>query len=187
VQNITLAQVPVLDIRNDSGHLSLFAYSPGSPPKEPVNYTYIGPRSAISRLASANASSGILPLSPPSNHSSYAVQFLAPTVACQVLESGSFKRDLIEAVVQKKMASLKGTDAYAAFVPSNSNDSGDAITSNGQTITPYFTPRQQQPRPNSLNELWLKYYRYRKGENGTDLKGDGPVPVYTTCQLNSQF
>ncbi|KAJ2898506.1 hypothetical protein MKZ38_003856 [Zalerion maritima] len=158
-------QVPYLDIA-DSGDPGKYSYSPplvtGTNKDQDTTRALVGPRTIISLLTAATASSGhILQLPAPSNRSSYAVKFCAPIVQCS--DASTSQKDLIQDLLEEKMSlthigtAREDGDAYWGFQASEGS-----------------------------NQLWMTFLKYVELEDGA--KTSDMERMYQTCQLyNSSY
>ncbi|KAH6713525.1 hypothetical protein BKA61DRAFT_43274 [Leptodontidium sp. MPI-SDFR-AT-0119] len=165
----TTAEVPRLLIStNDTGQYSRFEYSAPLLPDtvEGLNNTnnfFVGPRTIISRLSSATATTGqILPIHPQFTNMSYSLQFFGPTVKCGA--ANSTQAAIIDRLLRLKMAYpvdnfTEQTSAYFGFVPNEYIMSGGEVT-DIETVNDISNIRMQQPANTSSNQLWTTYQRY---------------------------
>lgn len=201
------AGVPSLGITDCSnGHQ--FAYFPEPRPKanggctRNQNYTFLGPRSVITRLSTAAASLGeILPIQPPftiqPSNTSYSIQFGGPFVQCSGA-NGSVTDSMNAYLTARNETLLTASNetqfeqlAYAAFVPSfgPSNYGNISIPFNGNNVTALDQPRLGQQTSNATNEIWLYYWGYSIDQNGDYVLVPNEtdqyylVPQYSVCSL----
>lgn len=141
---------------------------------------FLGPRTIVSRLATATATEGvILPISPPFANSTYSLKFFGPAVQCS--EPNSTIANIIQDLRISSIQSFKGNlveDAnyYFAFVPDLSNNTNASSSDDGTESV--ASVRLQQPDLAS-NQLWMAYSRYVLDQNGTRHIEDH----YSVCQL----
>ena len=168
------AQVPSLLIStNDTKQYPRFGYS--SPfltnTVKGVNDTskfLVGPRTILSRLSTATATTGrILPISPPFVNSSYSLQLYGPSVQCE--EANDMAVGIIDSLLKLKMSTPDGiysedTSAYFAFVP-NDNILNGSIALDRDTLEEISSVRMQRPAVAS-NQLWATYTRYVYSSTG---------------------
>lgn len=159
-----LQDIPYLSIAQSASG-SKYSYSPPMNRStvqfvDDISKTFCGPRTILTLLSTATASRGeILPIKPPSNHSSYEIQFHGPVATCSDANTSTIR--LIDGLLKNKAAEPLGTaflneSAYYAFVP--------AVNSSNQLVA-MDQPRYQQPS-NASNELWMTFQRYNI--DGTD-------------------
>lgn len=107
-----MAKVASLDITtvdHDRGlnQPRLVAYSVPLNSSNPDSQLFLGPRSIISRLSTATATQGgILPIDPPFENASYALQFYGPIVTCD--GASSTISSLIDKYVEAFVSSSHG-------------------------------------------------------------------------------
>lgn len=127
-----------------------------------TNNFFVGPRTIISRISSATATTGqILPISPPFTNSSYSLQFYGPTVKCD--EANDTQAAIIDNVLKLQTSIPRDsfteqTVAYFAFVPTDSIMHGD-LDADLETLQSLSEIRMQQTS-NASNQLWATYQRY---------------------------
>jgi len=196
------AEVPSLGIA-DCSNSHEFAYYPEPNPLAGCagneSYTFVGPRTVVTRLSTAAASLGaILSIQPPFSNTSYSIQFAGPFVQCSSANESVTEALKAYAVAHNANLLMASNGqqsellAYAAFVPSfGTSEYGNiSVLFNGIEVTALDRPRlQQQPIINATNELWLYYWGYSIDENGdyvlvpneTDQYKLGPQ--YSVCSL----
>lgn len=156
-------------------------------------YLFLGPRTIISRLSAATATSGrILPIVPPFVNSTYDIQFYGPKVSCS--EANSTISTIVDKFVASEMSSSqlaaqRVSNAYFAFVPDLSAiRDGATIESNGGDIPqPVFSNRMQGPS-NGSNEIWMTFKRYANGSNCDTMSAGIPPSLeshYLVCRLHN--
>lgn len=161
----TSEPVPYVAIANSSaGHQ--FAYSPPKNTDDTPDHMrdttriFTGPRTVLTLLSSATASSGeILPIAAPSNHSSYSINFFGPLVRCE--DANGTVAPIIDRLLNEHKSVRKGTarqvdNAYFGFVPSVNNE--------GEIIA-LSQPRYQGPSM-AINELWMTFQRWSVNSSG---------------------
>ncbi|KAK0103699.1 hypothetical protein ONS95_005707 [Cadophora gregata] len=184
----TSAEVPRLLIStNDTGQYSRFEYSAPLLPDtvEGLNDTnnfFVGPRTIISRLSSATATTGqIQSIYPPFTNSSYSLQFFGPTVKCE--EANSTQAGIIDRLLKLKMSHSRDnfseqTSAYFGFVPNEYIINGGEVTDIA-TVNEISDIRMQRPANTSSNQLWTTYQRYVWDSIGNR----STVVHHTVCRL----
>jgi hypothetical protein len=160
--------VPLLSIStNDTNQYPRFAYSAPliAGTVHGVNDTskfFVGPRTILTRLSAATATSGrILPITPPFPNSSYTLQFFGPTVKCQ--DANSTEATIIDRLLKIKMSIetdnfTETAMAYFAFVPNEYILNGGDVTDIA-VVEDVSDIRMQRPS-NASNQLWATYQRY---------------------------
>lgn len=166
--NVT-AEVPRLLIStNDTSQYTRFEYSAPLLPDtveglDDTNNFFVGPRSIISRLSSATATTGqILPIHPQFPNMSYSLQFFGPTVGCE--EASRTQAAIIDSILRLKMSDPRDnftekTSAYFGFVPNEYIMNGGEVTDIAR-VHDISDVRRQRPANTSSNQLWTSYHRY---------------------------
>jgi hypothetical protein len=195
--------VPVPDITNATLKTS-FAYdSPmeANAPNDASDLKYVGPRTEVLTIGAATASSGrIQDIIPPIHNSSYQgydISFAAPYVRCQ--DANETQKRIIDAVVNQTITVMHGTyieayNVFSAFIPIFGSPVNDATTNtstvyvDGQQITALWEADLQRPLNTSTNEIWMRFYRYKKDSSGKYITGPDnlripPDPHFLTCTL----
>lgn len=195
--------VPVPDINNPALNGS-FAYDSPMEANASTNATdlkFVGARSIVSTIGAATASSGrIQDIIPPFNQTSYqeySVSFAAPYMTCK--DADNFQTQVINATVNKTMSIREGTyvegiNAFSAFIPIYGGLSDDidsnttTVIVNGTLMTALWVADLERPLNSSTNEIWMRFYRYKKDSSGQYIRGaDGqkipPDLHFLTCML----
>jgi hypothetical protein len=162
-----------------------FMYSANATAGDSNSKIFLGPRTILTRLATATAAQGqILSIRPPYLNSSYSTHFYGPSIRCSAPNStvasyiDFFRNEFI------KESASDGTSEtgnyYYAFVPDLSNLGNTSAPNNGVQQVPHA--RFQTPA-NASNQLWMVYPRYAY-DSGTRTVHNH----YTTCLLfNSSY
>lgn len=143
----------------------------------------VGPRTILSRLSTATATTGrILPITPPFANSSYSLQFYGPSIKCK--EANSTAAAIIDSLIKLKMSIpdsnfRENASAYFAFVPDDYILNGGVV--NDSAVAESLSDIRMQRHVNASNQLWMTYQRYVY--NGT---GDrNKESHHTVCVLHN--
>lgn len=170
-------------------------------PKNALDLAFVGARSIVLTIASAAASSGkIQDITPPLNGSSYqefSMVFPAPYTRCQ--DANDTEIQIINATVNEVMSIPLGTyrqsiNAFSAFIPVFNSTIDDAeyntttVNVDGTTATALWDADLQRPLNTSTNEIWMRFYRYKKDVTGQYIRGPDNQKIppdlhFTVCKL----
>lgn len=140
-----------------------------------------GPRTLISRLSTATATSGVIQaISAPFAISSYSLDFFGPAIQCG--KANESVAAIIGTIRNTSIASYTGNNIrqyanyYFAFVPDFSNAGNASRLDNG--VSALVSSRLQQPVSGS-NQLWMAYSQYYLDAQGQRKMQDH----FSVCQL----
>ena len=171
--------VPTLQISNPNLFRE-FAYTVNS--TNPSLQRFLGPRSALLRVAVATAASPqILELPSPATNVSYQQVFNAPLVRCQ--DANATVMSQIDAVAISEKEALDPSireisNDYFAFVP--------AVNTKNSTSTAFLTADLSNPigvKP-SLNQIWFRFSRSNDSTSSIDLFQQSNMH-YMVCELQN--
>ena len=143
---------------------------------------YLGPRTILTRLAVATATTGqILSLPAPFINATYQQNFYGPYVQCETANS-TIANQVDMAAERAKMAlnpSIQEvSNEYFAFVPALVNLSGVSLDAGVQVAN----LSDVNGAPNASNQLWMKFPRYPPDVTILNFT-DNSYPYYLSCEL----
>ena len=179
-QSARMIKVPTLDIAQSDEYtqFSFDVSGSGSVLK------YLGPRTALTRLALATSTTGqILPLPAPGTNATYMQSFFGPYVKCQ--DANQTIIGYIDAANRRRTASLDPSikelaNDYFAFVPalSNLNDTSPNAPIRVANLSDVNRALY------ASNQLWLRFPQYNPNHMVFDIS-EVLDPTYLVCEMHN--
>ena len=174
-----MADVPLLHI-SDANQAHRYAYTfPSHNKTDPKSQTFMRPRTVLTRLAVAAATSAqVLRITPPFANASYRVQFFGPIVKCG--DANMTVARQIQNVAQRDKISEDGlivevTNSYFAMVP----DLSTPATLSRPGVIQAANHSDSNGAARGSNQLWIRFPRYDNRSSG----GLISRPHFLQCEL----